>query len=174
MTMMVQTSTDEAPELLDLIERRRAHGLDTYDEWWEGVYRIVTGPSPEHGSLIVRLGILLYPKAHAVSHEVAAPLNVGQDKFDAKVPDMCIYRPDTERHSPAFLVTAMMVVEILSPSEKAGEKLPFYARVGVREYLEVDLAAGTCRLLENRDGSWEPVEHSSVIDLRLTEIAELL
>ena len=45
MTMMVQTSTDEAPELLARIEQRRANGLDRCDEWWEGVYRIVTGPS---------------------------------------------------------------------------------------------------------------------------------
>ena len=34
MTMMVQASTDEAPELLALIEQRRASGLDRYDEWW--------------------------------------------------------------------------------------------------------------------------------------------
>ncbi len=46
MSMMVQTSTDDAPELLARIEHRRANGLDRYDEWWEGVYRIVTGPSP--------------------------------------------------------------------------------------------------------------------------------
>ncbi|MEO6651380.1 MAG: Uma2 family endonuclease [Ilumatobacteraceae bacterium] len=172
--MMVQTSTDEAPELLDLIEHRRANGLDTYDEWWDGVYRIVTGPSPEHGTLILDLGMLLMRRARDRGMLAAAPVNVGVDKYDAKVPDIGIFLPDTDRHSPAFLVTAAMVVEILSPSERAGEKLPFYARVGVREYLEVHLAAGTCRLLENRDGSWEPVEHSSVIDLRVTEIAELL
>ena len=65
MSMMVQTSTDDAPELLARIEHRRANGLDRYDEWWEGVYRIVTGPSPEHGEFVVDLGALLLPKARA-------------------------------------------------------------------------------------------------------------
>ncbi|MEJ7801677.1 MAG: Uma2 family endonuclease [Ilumatobacter sp.] len=172
--MMVQTSTDEAPELLDLIEHRRANGLDTYDEWWEGVYRIVTGPSPEHGNLIVELSVVLLSKARAAGCRVAAPVNIGIDKFDAKVPDMGVYRIDTKRHSPAFLTTAELVVEILSPKERAGEKLPFYGEAGVKEYLEVDLAGGTCRLLANRDGSWEPIEHSAVIDLHISEVAALL
>ena len=62
MSMMVQTSTDDAPELLARIEHRRANGLDRYDEWWEGVYRIVTGPSPEHGEFVVDLGALSAPQ----------------------------------------------------------------------------------------------------------------
>jgi DNA-binding IclR family transcriptional regulator len=48
MTMMVLASTDEAPELLALIEQRRARGLDRWDEWWEGVYRLVAAPTREH------------------------------------------------------------------------------------------------------------------------------
>ncbi|HWL45863.1 MAG TPA: Uma2 family endonuclease [Ilumatobacter sp.] len=168
--MMVQASTDEAPGLLELIEYRRANDLDRWDEWWEGVYRIVTGPSPEHGTLMTHLSVLLLPKAkHAGLHVASGGLNVGVDKFDARVPDIGVFRPGTERTSPAFLATAELVVEILSPGEKAGEKLPFYAAYGVREYLEIDLRTKAVRLLVNRAGSWEPVDASSVLDLTVTE-----
>ena len=82
MTMMVQASTDRAPELLDLIEHRRANGLDTFDEWWEGVYRVVIGPSPEHGELIVRLVILLHAAAESEGLRVGTPVNIDIDKVD--------------------------------------------------------------------------------------------
>jgi Uma2 family endonuclease len=172
--MMVQTSTDEVPELLDLIEHRRASGLDTFDEWWQGMYRIVAVPPPEHGELVVSLGALLLQRARARALTVAAPVNIGIDKSDARVPDIAVFRADTERTSPAFLRTAELVVEILSPGERAGEKLPFYAEWGVREYLEIDLPHGTVRLLADRDGTWEPVDASAVVELTIDEVTGLL
>jgi Uma2 family endonuclease len=174
MTMMVQASTDEAPELLALIEQRRANGLDTYDEWWDGVYRIVTGPSPEHGEFVAILSAALLPKARARGLGLSTPVNVGEDKYDAKVPDLGIFRRDTPRSSPAFLDTAELVVEVLSPGERAGEKLPFYASRGVREYLEVDLGRASVRMLANVDGEWRDVRASSVIDLAVDDVAALL
>ncbi len=174
MNMMVQTTTDEVPELLELIEHRRANGLDTFDEWWQGVYRIVTGPSPEHGRLIVRLSALLLSLAENDGFHVATPLNIGVDKRDARVPDLAVYHPDTPRTSVAFLSTAEMAIEILSPGERAGEKLTFYADWHVKEYLEINLAAHTCRLLANRDGTWEPITRSEIIDLELATVEALI
>jgi Uma2 family endonuclease len=174
MTMMVQTSTDEAPELLALIEHRRANGLDRYDEWWEGVYRIVTGPSPEHGEFIVLLGALLLPEVRARELALSSPVNIGVDEYDAKVPDLGVFRRDTPRTAPAFLDTAELVVEVLSPGERAGEKLPFYAFRNVSEYLEVDLRHRSVRLLENVDGEWRDVRASGVIELSVDEVLALL
>jgi len=174
MTMMVQTSTDEAPELLALIEQRRATGLDRYDEWWQGVYRIVTGPSPEHGEFVANLAAALLPKARARGLGLSTPVNVGVDKFDARVPDLGIFRRDTQRSSPAFLESAELVAEGLSPGELAGEKLPFYASRNVREYLEVDVRAQSVRLLANIQGQWCEVDSSSVIDLSVGEVLALL
>jgi len=168
--MMVQASTDQAPELLELIERRRTTGLDRYDEWWQGVYRIVTGPSPEHGRLAGKLFACLDRSAAARALHVGTPVNIGIDKVDARVPDLAVYHPDTERTSPAFLATAELVVEILSPGEQAGEKLPFYAAWNVREYLEIDLTTGAVRLLANRNGAWEPVQTSDVLDLTTADV----
>jgi len=90
MTMMVQTSTDEVPELLARIEQRRANGLDRYDEWWEGVYRIVTGPSREHQRLLVAMLKLLEARLVDSSWEVLPDINVGVDKEDARVPDLAV------------------------------------------------------------------------------------
>jgi Uma2 family endonuclease len=174
MTMMVQTSTDEAPELLALIEHRRANRLDRYDEWWEGVYRIVTGPSPEHGEFMVLLGALLLPKARSRGLALSAPVNIGVDKYDARVPDLGVFRRDTQRTSPAFLDTAELVVEVLSPGERAGEKLPFYASRNVSEYLEVDLRPRSVRMLANADGEWRDVPASVVIELPVDEVLALL
>jgi Uma2 family endonuclease len=174
MTMMVQTSTDEAPELLALIEHRRANGLDRYDEWWEGVYRIVTGPSPEHGEFVAALVVVLSPKAQAVGLGLSVPVNVGEDKYDAKVPDLGIFRRDTARTSPAFLETAELVVEVLSPGARAGETLPFYASRNVKEYLEVDLRHHSVGLLENVDGEWRDVRASGVVELSVDEVLALL
>lgn len=172
--MMVQLSTDEMPELADLIEQRRAFGLDTFDEWWQGVYRVVTGPSPEHGKLIAHLCVLLLPRAAARGLDVATPVNVGIDKRDARVPDIAVYSPDTERTSPAFLATAEMVIEIMSPGERRGEKLPFYAEWNVAEYVELDPAARTVTILANRNGQWTPVNASNVLELSIAELTELL
>jgi Uma2 family endonuclease len=125
MTMMVQTSTDDAPELLALIEQRRAHGLDRFDEWWEGVYRIVTGPSREHQRLLKALMNLIDARLDDPTLEVLPDINIGLDKQDARVPDIAVLSVDVPRTSRAFGATAKLIVEILSPGERPGEKLPF-------------------------------------------------
>jgi Uma2 family endonuclease len=147
---------EQMPDLAKVIAARHEAGLDTYDEWWDGEYRIVTGPSPEHGLLIGRLIVLLMPLADRLGMGVAPAVNVGVDKVDARVPDIGVFRLDTPRKSLAFLTTCVLVVEILSPGEKAGEKLDFYATWQVDEYLEVDLRRGTARLLVRRGSGWEP------------------
>lgn len=145
---IVLASTEELVGLEEDLERRHREGRDTYDEWWDGVYRIVTGPTPEHGRLLSKLTVLFDPLVDAKGLHMASPINIGTDKANCRVPDMGIYRPDTPRTSPAFLATAELVVEVLSPGEKPLEKLRFYAEHGVKEYLEVDLVEGTVKLVE--------------------------
>jgi Uma2 family endonuclease len=174
LTMMVQTSTDEVPELLARIEQRRANGLDRYDEWWEGVYRIVTGPSREHQRLLVAMLKLLEARLVDSSWEVLPDINVGVDKEDARVPDLAVLSIDVPLTSPAFVSTAELVVEILSPGERPGEKLPFYARWGVSEYIEIDLDHRTVRMLRNRDEKWRAIERSQVVELSVDEVMALL
>jgi len=174
MTMMVQATTDEVPELGELVKQRQAQGLDRFDEYWEAVYRIVPAPSREHGRVTVELAMLLHPRVAQAGLEIATRINIGVDKQDARVPDIGVVRPDTEMTSPAFHTTAELVVEILSPQETPGEKLPFYAAWNVKEYLEVNLEPGSCRILRNDAGTWRPVATSSLIDLDVGEVEAVL
>lgn len=151
-------------QLDDWLTHRRQTGQDRYDEWWEGTYRVVTGPSPEHGELLDALAELLGPVARAAGLKSSAPANIGIDKDDCRVPDRAFYEPGTPRTSPAFLSTAVLVIEVLSPGERPGEKLDFYTEWGVKEYLEIDLAAATVRLLVHRDtGEWEQIVDSELL-----------
>lgn len=159
----VQTTTDEYPALGEHVELRRLRGLDTYDEWWEGVYRIVTGPSPEHGELVSDLSELIGPLVREVGLKRGAPINIGTNRQDCRVPDLAIYESDSSRTSPAFLATALLVIEVLSPGEKPKEKLDFYRDHGVQEYLEIDLANGTVELWDWTGSQWEPGEDSEIL-----------
>jgi hypothetical protein len=153
---VVLTPIDAVAGLAEAIEARHEAGLDRYDEWWEGVYRIVTGLSPEHGRLAAWLGRALWAPSAAAGLHVAAPVNIGTDRADCRVPDIGVYRPDTSRTSPAFLATAVMAVELLSPGEVPGAKLAFYRAHGVEEVLEVDVATLRARLLLRPDSTTEP------------------
>ncbi len=163
---MVLVSTDTISSLGREIERRRRLGLDTFDEWWEGVYVVVPGPLPEHGYNAGRLFGFLHQLAEPVGLRVATPVNIGTEQDDCRVPDVGVFRPDTPRTSPAFLSTAELVVEILSPGEKPGVKLGFYARARVNEYLEVDMPKRSIRLLRRVGDDWEPVAQSEVVPFR--------
>lgn len=164
----VLASTDQVPELEKALAYRRAHGLDTYDEWWEGVYRFVTGPGIAHRKLNVRLGAYLLKLADEVGLDVSAPANIGVDQWDARVPDIVVFAPGTPMTSPASLASAELVVEILSPGEKAGEKLPFYAAWHAKEYLEIDLPSRSVRLLRvGEGGAWQPTDRSDVLGFTL-------
>jgi Uma2 family endonuclease len=174
MTMMVQTSTDEAPELLARIEHRRVTGQDRWDEWWEGVYRIVTGPTVEHQRLLVALMKLLEARLTDPTMEVLPGINIGIDKQDARVPDIAILRVDAPRTSRAFMGAADLVVEILSPSERSHEKLPFYARWAITDYIEIDIDRRSVEILRNVDGAWLPAERCVVVDVSVDEVLALL
>ena len=167
----VLVTTDQAPVLEDWLSQRHAAGLDRYDYWNQGVYVVVTGPSPEHGQVLTHLLLVLAPAAMAKGLAVSPPANIGIDKADCRVPDIAVYAPDTARTSPAFLATALLVVEVLSPGEPAQAKLDFYARWGVTEYLEADLTRHTVRLWHRTAGQpWTETTRSETLDLDLTAI----
>jgi len=147
----VRATTDQIPGLADELERRHRDGRDIYDEWRGGVYWLVDVPGPEHGELLVDLAVMLRPLVRAAGLRSASPVNIGINREDCRVPDLSVYRPGTPRTSPAFLATALLVVEILSPGETPKEKLGFYEAAGVKEYLEVDLGRGTAELLAISD-----------------------
>lgn len=172
--LTVQASTEDVPGLLALIERRRALGQDRPDEVWDGVYRIMTDPTPEHQRIVTSLVVLIHGRLSDPALEVFPGINIGVDKQDYRIPDVAVVRRDTPRTSNAFLTSSELVVEILSRGERAGERLAFYAAWNVKEYLEIDPRNGSIRLLANQGGEWHPGEHSVVIELTVADIAALL
>ena len=158
------------PELEALRERRRQAGVDRLDEVWQGVHHLVPAPSFEHAYVAQQLAVLLDGPARAAGlvptmHE----FNVGESEHDFRVPDGGLHRPGA---AGVWHATAAAVVEILSPGDESRQKLPFYAAHDVDEVLLVDPAERTISWLVLRDGAYQPVERSGLIDLGAAELAQ--
>lgn len=63
-------------------------------------------------------------------------------------------------------------MEIVSPGDETWDKLPFYAAHEVDEVLIVDPATHKVDWLALRDGEYQPIEHSSLIDLESSQLAD--
>lgn len=159
---------DPTPTEFDaLVERRRRFGIDLHDEVWEGVLHMVPGPNSAHGKLDRRVARLLDEPAQTAGLEPAGPVNIGSAE-DYRVPDAALLRPGPDA---VYLPSAALVVEIVSPGDETWAKLPFYASHGVNELLIVDPQARAVHLLALREGSYEPVAHSAIIDLDAKQLA---
>ena len=158
------------PELEALLDRRRKAGIDRLDEVWEGVLHMVPAPSFEHARIAHKVGKLLEEPACAAGLEpVMQEFNLGESDHDFRVPDGGLHRPGA---SGVWLSTAALVVEVLSPDDESRLKLPFYAKHDVDEVLLVDPDEHTVTWLALRDGAYEPVERSALIELGPRELAE--
>lgn len=155
-----------------LLERRRRSGLDRLDEVWDGVLHMAPAPLGEHADIKQQLAELLGPRARAAGlWPTMGEFNLGDSDDNFRVPDGGLHR---ERLRGAWHHTAALVVEIASPNDESWEKLPFYAAHGVDEVLIVDPGKRVVHWLGLRDGEYEPIERSAVIDLGTDELATLI
>jgi hypothetical protein len=160
------------PELEALLERRRQAGVDRLDEVWQGVHHMVPGPSFEHARISQQLAELLGPPARAAGLLAAmSEFNLGESEHDFRVPDGGLHRPGA---AGVWLSTAALVVEILSPDDESWQKLPFFAAHHVDEVLIVDPTEQTITWLALREGEYQPVQRSGLIELEPVELAEQL
>ena len=119
-------------ELLESwLRERSARGQDLFDYYKEGVYIVAPAPGGEHQRTQFSLSLIIGPVAIAKGLIPTGPLNIGRDREDYRIPDLVVQAPGTPMTSPAFYATALLVVEVLSPGERAGDKLDFYAQWGV-------------------------------------------
>lgn len=155
-----------------LLERRRRLGQDLLDEVWEGVHHVNPAPHSRHAAIVQQLAELLGPPARAAGLGPRLSIfNLGE-AGDYRVPDGGLLRPGADA---VYLLTAALVLEIVSPGDETWDKLDFYAARGVEELLIVDpqerrvhwlgLAAG---------GSYHPLERSGLIALGPLELADRL
>lgn len=153
-------------ELSDLIARRHARGLDLFDEVWEGTYHVAPAPHPHHGYLDGEVARVIRPYAEAVGLIETGPFNLGQpDNY--RVPDH-----GWHRHLPqtAFVASAAIVVDVVSPDDATYEKLPFYARRGVEEVVVVEPDERCVRMLALAGAGYDEAERSALLDLDVAEL----
>jgi Uma2 family endonuclease len=160
---------EPAPAEIDaLIARRKALGQDRFDEVWDGVYHMTPGPSGPHAYLDHEVALILGPLAKAAGLIGTSTFNLGRDG-DFRIPDQGYHR---QLPTGAWVPTAALVVEILSPHDETYEKLGFYAAQGVDEVLVVDPARQRVELLARRGESYEPVEASRVLAVTARGLTE--
>lgn len=157
------------PEMKALIERRRVSGLDRLDEIWEGVLHMVPAPSHRHAVLGAQVKALLRAPALAAGLLVSDEFNLGDSEEDFRVPDGGLHRPGA---SEMWHSTAALVLEIVSPGDETWQKLPFYAAHHVDELLIVDPDEHIIHWLALSGEKYIPAEHSSLIDLGPSTLAE--
>jgi len=161
---------DPQPAELDaLLERRRRLGLDRHDEIWEGVLHVNPGPHGRHHRIGHQLALALDAPARAAGLLPAmGDFNLGTEQ-DYRIPDGGVHRPGPDE---MYYATAAIVVEIVSPDDESWKKLPFYSAHDVDEVLIVDPEKRTVDWLGLKDGEYQPIEHSGLIDLGPNELAE--
>ena len=125
-------------------------------------------PNAPHSFLGHELSILLGPAARANDLYTGLEFNLGVEN-DHRIPDLGVHR---ERPTGAWVPTAALVVEIVSPGDQSWEKLPFYASHDVDEVLIVDPAKRSVDWLGLKDGDYRPIERSGLVDLGTSELVE--
>jgi len=123
-----------APEVEALIARRKALGLDLFDEVWEGTHHVAPAPMAAHALLDEILAVSLYPYAQAAGLVGSGPFNLGRPG-NFRVPDRGYHRG---KPMGTWVPSAAIVVEIVSPDDEMYAKFGFYAAQGVEEIIVAD------------------------------------
>lgn len=128
-----------------LIAERHAHGLDRFDEVWEGVYVMAPAPNDEHQSITTRLA---RPFLEVIEDtcigvvRICINLAIDPDRWedDYRVPDATVFLNESPAvcHGAFWSGPPDFVVEVISPYDRTRDKLDFYSRLKTRELLIVD------------------------------------
>ncbi|MGH9125270.1 MAG: Uma2 family endonuclease [Acidimicrobiales bacterium] len=148
-------------ELEQLIERRRAQGLDTFDEVWEGTYHMAPAPRFNHSYLDDAVAVLLHSYARAAGLIGSGPFNLGGPD-DYRVPDRGYHRKLLD---VVFCRTAAIAIEIVSPDDESYQKLPFYALHHVDEVIFIEPATRRVRIFSLAGDRYAEVDRSTLLDV---------
>lgn len=147
-----------------LIRERRAGGHDVRDEVWDGVYVMSPMAGDDHQRIVARFCTILELIVGIPGlGEVRPGVNVSDRdegwERNYRIPDVAVRLNDgraviREAHwhgGPDFLI------EVLSPGDRARDKLAFYAAIGTREVLFVERRPWSLELYGLREGRLVPV-----------------
>lgn len=154
------------------LDERRRLGLDVRDELWEGVLHVVPPPAWQHSIVQGHLYVALFAIARRRGLDGACEGGVFAAEKNWRVPDIIFVR-DVDAAAVRRPETAELVVEILSPDDESRDKLPFYAKVGVREVWLVEPGTRAVEILTLVTDRYEPVQfvegraRSPLLDIEL-------
>ncbi len=151
-----------------LAEREATDGAQ-HDEVWDGVYVMSPLPNIEHLVISAELWLVFRTVLNETNGGIAFNTVNVSDRVEGweknfREPDVAVVLKD----NPAVNCGTHwrggpdLVVEILSPNDRAREKFDFYARIGVREVLIIDRAPWRLELYRLADGELKPVGVSSL------------
>lgn len=146
---------------------RKARGIDKYDEVWDGVYVMSPLANDEHQEIVSGLNtVLQIVVAWTGLGKVRPGVNVSDRENwteNYRCPDVVVFLQGTSaiNRGAFWLGGPDFAVEVLSDGDRARAKLPFYAKVGVRELLLVDRVPWALELYRLADGSLVPVGRST-------------
>jgi Uma2 family endonuclease len=132
----------EAPP--GLLEERRRHGHDRYDEMWEGVLHMNAVPHGDHQDLAIQLGAWLIQRwARPGVCKVYPDRNVapaGGWPRNYRIPDLVLMTVERRAFDKGTHIEGppLVCVEIHSPNDEAYDKLDFYADLGIPEVWIID------------------------------------
>jgi Uma2 family endonuclease len=159
---------------------RHAHGLDRFDEVWEGVYVMAPAPNDEHQEITTRLSRPFLDMVEDTGIGVVRiGINLASDPDDwehnYRVPDVAVFLNSSAAicHGTFWSGPPDFVVEIISPFDKTREKLGFYNQLGTRELLIIDRDPWQLELYRLQGDKLERVAKVSPGDLTKIESAVL-
>ena len=146
---------------------RKASELDKRDEVWDGVYVIMPLANVEHQQISFKLAMALdavVGNFGMVFNGVNLSDRVTDWVKNYREPDVAVFLEGNAARNcgvhyaggPDFLA------EILSPNDPARDKLPFYAKIGVREVLIVDREPWGLELYQSQEGVFSLVGRSTL------------
>lgn len=137
------------------LEERHRNGQDKTDELWEGVLHMVPPPAEIHSAVHTDLAGALLLIARARGWRAYVDCGIYTTDQNYRVPDVIVARP--QQRSRRGVDGAELVVEVLSPDDESRDKLPFYAKVGVREVWLVEPATRETEVFTLVNGRYEVV-----------------
>jgi Uma2 family endonuclease len=149
----------------EIVQERKKLGIDHKDEVWDGVYVIMPDPTIDHQRVVKRLTAILTTVVDEEGRGEAFPgTNVsdrrsGWDK-NFRAPDVVVVLEGSraENCRTHWFGGPDLLVEVQSPGDETDAKIPFYARIGVRELLIIHRDTRQLRLFRHDGTDLTPAE----------------
>jgi Uma2 family endonuclease len=152
-----------------LAERRRL-GQDRLDEVWQGEYHMNPGPHPRHGRAAASFLVAVDPLLDRLGVRSGVESNIGRSD-DYRVGDIVLTRGEPDE---LYLLTAAIVVEVLSPGDESRQKFDHYAAHAVDEFVIIDPSTKDVEWYELADGAYRPTVHSGVLGVDVATVVDAM